>query len=88
MLSGCGDVQETVAEAVSWWKLKKDVERSRADGTSRERGGPGPGGPRLFSSQREESGSFYSSSIRHASTILRSSALLTVPYSACPSDVP
>jgi hypothetical protein len=42
----------------SW---KKDVERSRADGTSRERGCPGPGGPRLFSSQWEESGSFYSS---------------------------
>jgi hypothetical protein len=63
----------------SW---KKDVERSRADGTSRERGCPGPGGPRLFSSQWEESGSFYSV------PVLRSSARLTVPYSASPSDVP
>lgn len=47
-----------IAEAVGQWKLKKEVEGSRADGAIRERGCPGPGGPRLFSSQREESGSF------------------------------
>lgn len=73
-----------VAEEVGWWKLEKDVEGSRADGTSRERGCPGPGGPRLFSSRREESGSFYFIVIRNrycdTVPVLRSSALLTDSY--------
>lgn len=52
--SVCADVEEMVAEVVGCW-----MECSRADGTRRERGCPGPGGPRPFSSTREESGLFY-----------------------------
>ena len=58
MLSALMMYRVMIAEAVGRWKLKKEVEGSRADGAIRERGCPGPGGPRLFSSQREESGSF------------------------------